>query len=688
MKKRLLVLSALVLAGGTVLASCDTPSSETSTVEEVKFSVSLEAEEGSAIKLNKEGKVEPGERVEFEVSLTSDFKELVGVLLDDEELQLDKDGKGHFTMPNHDVTLKTVLFTVGDGSLMNVTSLPSDFVGPTTMDEVKAVFAEAEMVEGKYSNLVSFENNYTSLSGMPYAKLTSIPTRNGEVMTTGNIRTGAGVESSTPYFYQSGYARDKSKVYSIKASGSDYLNTAKFALEPKIYDVVEEVTNKETQKTSEEAERFTSSEGLLNLVSNSFVGSSSLFTSSTKITVDKDSDNKGYTLSLDCLYSSTYSGMSINSLEAKVDGDGFISFVDFETITYKNADWDSDAGAPVEGAVADSDYTMSYVAVRGYKYDFEVAYDIEDFVMKDYDISFLQKLAGTYSATAISGNEVQGNATISYRVVCDDVLSMNSIKPKIVAVTEGFGVIASNGYSFEVTKLGDFEVTFDNGLGDLVTKKLTAVAPTATKIEFSRASNSSIFAGEESEITVTAFPSLSKQDVTLEVDTSKSGVDALITAKGNGVFTIKPAEVGSVYLKATANNGTLSTTLTLKAVEKPSVDSIKTVLTTKSIKLYYNREYYYINCNEDGTGTMYIGSSYDGFNAYPFTSYVVNEDLTVSFTFPSHEGKKVWYEIASMEYVNESTINVKIVGEYNGKSSELTKTFAADTRKQDSYFED
>lgn len=688
MKKRLLVLSALVLAGGTVLASCDTPSTTTSTVEEAKFSVSLEAEEGSAIKLNKEGKVEPGERVEFEVSLTSDYKELIGVLLDDEELPLDEDGKGHFTMPNHDVTLKTVLFTVGDGSLMNVASLPSDFVGPTTMDEVKAVFAEAEMVEGRFSNLVSFQNDYPSLSNMAFADLVSIPTRNGEVMTTGNVRTDAGVESSTPYFFQSGYARDKSKVYSIKASGNDYLKNAEFSLEPKIYDVVDEVTDANTQKTSEEAERFTSSEGLLNLVSKSFVGSSSLFSSSsTKITVDKDSDNKGYTLSLDCLYSSTYSGKSINSLEAKVDGDGFISSVDFETITYKNADWDSDAGAPVEGAVADSDYTMSYVAVRGYKYDYETIYDIEDFVMKDYDVSFLQKLAGSYSTTAVSGKEVPGNATISYRVVCNDSLSMNSIKPKIVAVTEGFGTIASNGYSFEVTKLGDFEITFDNGLGDLVTKKLTAVTPKATKIEFSRASNSLIFAGEESEITVTAFPSLSKQDVTLEVDTSKSGVDALITAKGNGVFTVKPAEVGSVYLKATANAGELSNTLTLKAVEKPSIDSIKTVLTTKSIKLYYNYEYYYINCNTDGTGTMYIGSNYDGYSAYPFTSYVINEDLTISFTFPSHEGKSEWYEIASMEYVNESSITVKIVGERYGASSELTKTFAADSRKDDSYFD-
>ncbi|HBF68714.1 MAG TPA: hypothetical protein DDW20_05310, partial [Firmicutes bacterium] len=185
-------------------------------------------------------------------------------------------------------------------------------------------------------------------------------------------------------------------------------------------------------------------------------------------------------------------------------------------------------------------------------------------------------------------------------------------------------------------------------------------------------------------------PSLADQDVTLAVDDSKSGgVDTLIVDKGNGVFTLKPAEVGNVYLKATTKDGSKSATLTLKAVEKPTAESAKAVLVSKSLKLYDRNTYdnYYINFNEDGTGTLYVGSSYDGYTAYTFT-YTIDADLKFTFTFPSHEGKDTWYAIKSLNYGSETSISGTIEGAYNKKASEFSGSFTIETRKDASYFED
>ncbi len=686
MKKQLLVLSALLLTGAT-LASCDNSSAST-TVEEVKYSVSLEAEQGSSITLSdSKGAFEPGVRVDFQVEMTSDLKEFFGVLLDDEVLYVDNEGKGHFTMPNHDVTLKTVLATVGDGSLRNVSTLADDFVAPTTMDEVKKVFAASALVQGKYASGEIVENTFSNFS-WPEAHLVSAGSRSGGVMTYGSVRTGVGSDSTTPYFYQAGMEGDK-YFYTITSSGTDSLtsSTQQYKVEPKIYNVFDEVKDKSKEKTKEEAERLSSTQDFISMISDDILGAYSIWaTSEDSISVVSEisEDKKSYSVVIDSVYSG-YSSTAVSTFSALIDGDGFVDMVGFETESYKTSDWDKENKAPVEGAKPDTTGEFSYIAVRDYKEDFNLSYDINDFVMHDYDIKWKQKTGSSYSAVNVVDNKVDGNATVSFQISSYDV-NFNTIKPRIVAITDGFGTINSAGTSFEVTKLGKFKVTFDNGLGELKEVELEAVKPAAQKIEFSLASNASIFAGHENEITVKVTPSLADQDVTLAVDDTKSGVETLIVDQGNGVFTLKPAEAGNVYLKAATKDGSKTATLALKAIEKPTMESAKAVLTSKSLKLYANYEYYWINFNEDGTGVMYVGSTYDGFVSYAFT-YTIDADLNFTFTFPSHEGKDTWYAIKSITYGSETSVSGTIEGAYYGAAKEFSGNFTVDSRKAESYFE-
>ena len=689
MKKQLLVLSALLLTGAT-LASCDN-SSTSVTVEETKFSVSVEAEQGSSITLSDEkGMFEPGERVDFVVEMKSDLKEFAGVLLDDEVLSVDEGGKGHFTMPNHDVTLKTVLVTVGDGSLRNVSTLADDFVAPATMEEVKAVFAASALVQGKYAQVEQLENDFSSFT-FPKASLISAASRSGGVIAYGNVKTGVGSDSTTPYFYQAGM-EGEDHFYTITSSGADSLtSTQQYKLEPKIYSVVDEVKDKTKEMTKEEAERLSQTRDFVGMINKDVLGAYSIWATSegaTTVVSEISNDRKSYTVTVESTYVG-YSSTAVSSFSALIDGDGFVEMVSFYTDSYTSSNWDKTNNAPVEGAQPSSSGELIYIAIRDYKMDFDLDYDINDFVMHDYDVNWKQKVSGSYSTVDVTDNQVEGNATVSFQVSCYDT-NFNTVKPKIVAITDGFGTINSSGTSFEVTKLGKFTVTFDNGLGELKEVELEAVKPAAQKVEFSLSSGASIFAANENEISVKVTPSLADQDVTLAVDDSKSGgVDTLIVDKGNGVFTLKPAEVGNVYLKATTKDGSKSATLTLKAVEKPTAESAKAVLVSKSLKLYDRNTYdnYYINFNEDGTGTLYVGSSYDGYTAYTFT-YTIDADLKFTFTFPSHEGKDTWYAIKSLNYGSETSISGTIEGAYNKKASEFSGSFTIETRKDASYFED
>ena len=693
MKKPLLVLAALLLTGAS-LTACDDNSKPTTTEVDTKLAVSVEASEGTSLSLNKEdGKYDAGEKVEFVVKVTDNLKELKGVILDDEELSIDSEGKGHFYMPNKAVTLKTIATSIGDGSLLKVTKLADDAALPSTMDEVKAAFEASSLVQGKFASKENVEVNYSDFT-WARAKLESKGSRKGGVVTKGIINEGVSVDASSPYFYQAGL-EGETHAYTISSTGSyRFSDTPSFSLKPVIYKVVDEVSDKTSQVSKEGATKLSQTQDFVSMIKSKILDSYSIFDkTNTTIVTEVDPSKEFYTLTVSSIYEG-YSSTSVTKFVASIDGDSFVRSVDFDTTSYDSSNWDKENKKPVEGATAKTTGFLDYSATRGYKEDFDLEYDINDFVMHDYDVQFLESTTGSYSSNKVDADKVSGNAKLTYQVWEKGSSEFSSIKPKMVGITEGFGEIASNGLSVaEITKLGEFEITFDNGLGETKVVKLTSLKPKASKLAFSLSSGSSIFAESATEVTVSVTPSLADQDATLELDTSySSGVDATIVSKGNGVYSITPASVGTVYLVAKANNGQLSSKVSYKVIEKPSLESIMSVLTEKTI--YKSGSYstgyngYYINFNADGTGKLYVGSSDDGYYSVEFTYSIDPDTLKFSFTFPSHEGKKVWYEIESFSYASSSSISGSFVGEYNNKADNYSFSMSTTARKTDSYFED
>ena len=698
MKKQLLVLTALMLSGVT-LAGCGENSantdSTTTSVEPVDTRpvVTLDAEEGSTLKLKggEDGKFEAGSLVEFEVTVDDDLKELVGILLDDEVITGD-----HFTMPNHDVTLKTVLTTIGDGSLRNVTKFADDATLPSTFADVETLFAAASLVDGKFFKEGTIKSNYSSFD-FAYEDLAAVANRNGGVMVKGVVKDGSGSDSTSPYFYQSGKYNDK-YAYAIKGVQSTaYLTSnASYNVTPTIYSIVDEVKDKSTEVSKADAELLDSTPKFVSSISSKILGGYNLWDEDNAIVEAKlNSDKTEMEVNVSS-FKSSYGSVYASAMNFIVDGDGFISNVIFLTGTYASADYDSEEKVIKEGAVASASSSLTYAATRDYKAVVDLPFDIDDFVMHDYNLSFLAKAAGSYSKTALAENVVEASSTLSYQIVGGDSM-YNVIKPKLVGITEGFGTVASGATSVEITSIGDFELTFDNGLGELKTVAFKSTQPKGTKITFSLASNASIFAANGNELKVSVYPDLADQTVTLAVDDSKTGgVETTVAAKEGdaNTFIVTPSATGSVYLKATAEDGTVTATLTLKAVEKPTAASAKAALVAKTVKFGgygYDWNYFWINFNEDGTGALYVteSSSYTSEAlAYSFTYSIDETTLAFTITMADHGTSTTWYGIKSFSYATETSINIEIEGAYYGAAKSYTKSGdVLTTRKDASAFE-
>ncbi len=688
MKKQLLVLSAALLCGG-VLASCQTTTCSTNSVStstapaEEKKTITLEAEEGSSITLGgglaSEAKV--GSKVSFKAAVTSDLKELLAVKLDDEQLVIDSDGNGSFVMPDHDVTLKTVLFTKGDGSLRNVSALPENFTAPTTKADVVKIFEEAAKVEGKFSSVETLNNTYSNFkfgSQGNYANtlsLTAKNSRDNQILVQGNAKTGSSNGSSQSYVYQAGL-HDENHFYSVEGLSDYNLAKTTFTLTPKAYDVVETDTSSSNDISKEEAELKSTTFGFASMINQYVVSSTVLWNSDdaeNSVTCEKASDGKSFTVTLSATVNSS---RRVSSVSAVVDGDNFISKVDFSTKVYASGDWDSTNKVANDGATPTTDQFLTFNAVRDYKDKVEMPYDIEDYVMNDYDITLYS------GSSALVDNTISGNSKLSYKVECHDENSFNSIKPRMVAVSEGFGEISSDGLSIaDVSALGQFQVTFDNGLGEKKTLNVTSVKPTGTSVTVSLDSGSTIFANEETEITVKVTPVLADQDVTLEKDTSNSGVDVTIQNKGNGVFSIKPLATGKVYVKASGVNGTKTKSCNYTVVEKPTASAVKEALTSttdpKSVywskSIGWDSHYFYINFNADGTGEILHKVGYSG-TVTKFTTFKWSiDDTTVAFTFSDFAStdSNNALQITKFQYIASNVITVSVSGVIDGSSVSL-----------------
>lgn len=658
--KKILSVAALLAVIGVSLAGCDTTtssttsnsdtSSATTTTSETPqpdpvvtaFAVNTSVGEGASVTIvsepNQDNKFEAGTSVEFSITLANELVELVNVTVSDTNLVKLENGNYSFIMPNKDTTITVTTSSLGDGSLLEISDVKQEDV-PTNIEGVEAALTRASAVEGTYLKSAVLDSTYD----YDYDAITHFEIeagRNNILLMHGYTKSSLTSTINEYENIQRGLY-DEGHYYEISSS----VSYSTINVEPSFSLVVEDPQLEEGQSLpslpsgqiyASEASQLVSSYGLADLVLSEFFKDGGFGYYWTDLTVNSalSQDRKSYTVTVDADYVNYSDEYTNPVMELNFDGDGFLNYVHLIVSEYGEGVFNSELGELQEGAQPINVTHFNIDAVRGYKDYVEPFFDPSEYAANNYDVDVFMTVEGG-SASLVEDATVEVGSTLTFAYTVKDHHPWVAGGTLIGASEEGF--IDIDGSTISVLKEGTFDLYFDNGLGQIKTVTLTAIAAQPHVIEFSLTNNSRIYTNEANELTVSILPEQASQDVSLTVS-EDSQVQATI-AEGSeaGTFTITPASDGELTLIATSSvNTQLSETLTLTCVTRPSLTGVSETLNTYSITGIHPNygDVMLFTFYDDLTGGFRSsnGSGTTVGEVVEF-SYVINEaDLTISLT--------------------------------------------------------
>lgn len=658
--KKILSVAALLAVIGVSLAGCDTTtssttsnsgtSSATTTTSETPqpdpvvtaFAVNTSVGEGASVTIvsepNEDNKFEAGTSVEFSITLANELVELVNVTVSDTNLVKLENGNYSFIMPNKDTTITVTTASLGDGSLLEVSDVKQEDV-PTNIEGVETALTRASAVEGTYLKSAVLDSTYD----YDYDAITHFEIeagRNNILLMHGYTKSSL-TSSINEYENIQRGLYDEGHYYEISSS----VSYSTYNVEPSFSLVVEDPQLEEGESLpslpsgqiyASEASQLVSSYGLADLVLSEFFEDGGFGYYWTDLTVNStlSQDRKNYTVTVDADYVNYSDEYTNPVMELNFDGDGFLNYVHLTVSEYGEGVFNSELGELEEGAEPIDVTHFNIDAVRGYKDIAEPFFNPTDYAASNYDVDVYMTVEGS-SAALVEDATVEVGSSLTFSYTVKDHHPWVAGGTLIGASEEGF--IEVSGTSVSVLKEGTFDLYFDNGLGQIKTVTLTAIAAQPHVIEFSLTNNSRIYTNEANELTVSILPQQASQDVTLTVS-EDSQVQATI-AEGSeaGTFTVTPISDGTLTLVATSTvNTQLSETLTLTCVTRPSVTGVTETLNTYSITGTHPNygDIMLFTFYDDLTGG-YRSSSSSGSTVGDIVefTYVINEaDLTISLT--------------------------------------------------------
>lgn len=658
--KKILSVAALLAVIGVSLAGCDTTttsttsnsdtSSATTTTSETPqpdpvvtaFAVNTSVGEGASVTIvsepNEDNKFEAGTSVEFSITLANELVELVNVTVSDTNLVKLENGNYSFIMPNKDTTITVTTSSLGDGSLLEISDVKQEDV-PTNIEGVEAALTRASAVEGTYLKSAVLDSTYD----YDYDAITHFEIeagRNNILLMHGYTKSSLTSTINEYENIQRGLY-DEGHYYEISSS----VSYSTINVEPSFSLVVEDPQLEEGQSLpslpsgqiyASQASQLVSSYGLADLVLSEFFkdGGFGMYWDDLTVNSALSQDRKSYTVTVDADYVNYSDEYTNPVMELNFDGDGFLNYVHLTVSEYGEGVFNSELGELQEGAQPIDVTHFNIDAVRGYKDYVEPFFDPSEYAATNYDVDVFMTVEGG-SASLVEDATVEVGSTLTFAYTVKDHHPWVAGGTLIGASEEGF--IDIDGSTISVLKEGTFDLYFDNGLGQIKTVTLTAIAAQPHVIEFSLTNNSRIYTNEANELTVSILPQQASQDVNLTVSEDSQVQATIVEGNEAGTFTITPASDGELTLIATSSvNTQLSETLTLTCVTRPSLTGVAETLNTYSITgshptyhdvmlftFYDDLTGGYRSTNASGTT---VG------DVVEFT-YVINEaDLTISLT--------------------------------------------------------
>lgn len=646
MKKVLSAVAVVALMTGALVGCTSTESSssmsQSSTTTSSQpnpvvtdYAVGINKGEGVDVTLvtsaKENGLYAAGSSVEFSVVLTNDLYEIVSVSVSDTNVVKLENNNYSFVMPNKDTTITVATNSIGDGSLLNVSDVKQEDV-PTSYDALKERLAYASAVEGTYMKSATLDSTY-DFDTDDITHYEVVAGKNNVLMMNGYTLSSDTSTISEHLSVQRGMY-DEEHYYSVTTSSS----YQSLSVEPEFKLVVADPTLQEGEEAptlddnhiyQSQASKLVSSYGLVDLLVEEFFTNDEFGDKysydEVKVSSQVNSDKKTYTTTVYGTYVG-YSSYRIGEMLLTFDGDGFLNSAHYTRTEYDINDYDETLGELASDATPILDVYTNFDFVRGYKLHVEPVLDPTYYAPSNYDVRTYMKVDGVSEYLAVADGTVEAGSTLSFGfTVKDDNPWVNA--PILVGGTEGF--VEVNGQEARILKEGNFELYFDNGLGEIKTVALTSTPAQPHVISTSLTNGSTIFTEQETDLAVSILPAEASQDVTVVVDESSS-IQANIVDKGNGVFGITPASVGDLSLLITSSaNPELSVVLQLVASEKPDVEVVKEKLFTMSLKgdAYYSD--HTITFEENGRGYYQVDSG----DPISFTWTIDEVNLTIDTVF-------------------------------------------------------
>lgn len=669
--KKILVLSS-VLFSSLILSSCGGECKEgTNTNVEVnkKFALTLSAQNGSRIELSSskeanDNKYEAGSQISFKVILEKDSLELNGVTYNDISLSLNKENTYSFTMPNKDTTIKTTLTSLGDDSITTITPMEATNI-PTTITKYLEGLQASSLVEGKYFKEADYSFNTTESS----TETSSIHVEagvNGVIKATGNTRYSNDSTYSKYLEEERGIFEDN-YYYEIEKSTDIGTSTGQGAVTTNVnvLDIVEddvESVDTKTQIKKSEAKSKSSSYLFSNLLIDNYFKaseSSSFLNSSTSygwkeiaIKSKLNDDKKSYTSTLTAV-DQGYTAYDMMELKTVIDGDGFLSSSIFNKVSYDIDDFDTTENVIKEGANPIDTSVEEIVLSRGYKKTITEVSNLNNYVMKDYDLLTSYKIEDGEYVNSTEG-KVENTSELKFQFVSKDNNSY-TVGPRFKGCKEE-GFIEVESGKIKVIKEGTFHLMFDNGLGEIKEFELTSVKPIPSAIEVSGLGDS-IFLNTTKKVTVSVLPTLASQEVELKVSrTSEGSVE--INKNEDETYSIKGTKKGvaSITIKS-IGKPELTKTIELNVVDKPDINAIFESLKTKTLRFKNSYDVYLVNFIDETTGQFISGTddwgtiSYGGVVGFNYTLDKEN----IVFTIGKNDGSSDGTTFVGFSIVNATT---------------------------------
>lgn len=631
MKKKNLFLSIALLSAGFIVTSCggqteppvcqeceeceECPTCPEPEVcpdpivcpdpEVVDFKVTTQAGTGSTIDFGAADltKVRAGTEIAFGVSLTSDQYGLVSVTVDG-KVVTPVDGEYSFVMPNKDVVVATQTRVLGADGLTNVSSFDETklaLIPTTSVEDFAEFFVGLKDENARFFKEGTFSYRGSDLEETSDFRSYSIKASANDFVLVEGI-DGENGDLYSSYRFEAGIKDDKYYEYELE-DGAESL-----AISTVVSDNETEVESNEIIES--EANDNAAFYDVLDVTDTLFLSSYSIDWSNSSITTKVSEDKKSVEVSFSAESEAPdYSYYSGHKYDVKItlDGDFFVTNISSTNSVYSFYDYTD--GVLNEDALPTNVISLNYTGVRGYKSLFDSSIYFEDFVTTDYDlfayVSNGSDLFGTNGGTFEAGDR------LGFRFINKD--NPNAIiTPRVVSVGEGEEAIAEiDGSYVNILAAGTFNLTFDNGIGDLRTFEFTSVIPAPTRITAN--APETMLVGNSAVITAEISPELALQTYTVVADETSS--DCLIVQNDDGTFTVTANELGTIVLNvASTVDPTITTQVEIVVQEAPTYENMFEKLTTMT--LYHNDRYYYevhrFNLNADGTGTHYIDSEVAG----------------------------------------------------------------------------